>query len=187
MEVMEAIHGRRAVRSFLPGVLEEESIRKLLQAATHAPSAMNAQPWAFVIVQDKARLDRYSKRAKALLLARAGDDAKGARYRQLLSDPGFDIFYDAGTLIVICAESSSDYAQADCWLAAQNLQLAAVAAGLGTCCIGLAVALLNEPEIKSELGIAPGMSAIAPLIVGKPRAQPPAVPRKQPRVLAWLR
>ncbi len=187
MDLNEAIHARRAVRSYLPETVDEASIRLLLRAATQAPSAMNAQPWAFVIVQDKARLARYSDRAKAALLAKSAGDPKAERYRQMLSDPKFNIFYDASTLIVICADQSGAYAQADCWLAAQNLQLAAVASGLGTCCIGFALPTLNEAEVKAELAIPQRMGAIAALIVGKPRGQPEPVPRKEPAVLSWLR
>jgi nitroreductase len=187
MDLIDAIYARRAVRSYLPETIDEASIRQLLSAATQAPSAMNAQPWAFAVVQDKARLERYSQRAKSLILAKTANEPKAERYRTMLSDPNFNIFYDAGTLIAICADPRSAYAQADCWLAAQNLQLAAVARGLGTCCIGFALGVLNEAEVKTELGIPQSSSAIAALIVGKPRMQPPAVVRKEPVVLSWLR
>jgi nitroreductase len=186
MDVLEAIQTRRAVRSYLPEALTEPTVRKLLHAAVQAPSAMNAQPWKFVVVQDRAKLARYSEQAKALLLARAGTDPKAERYLPLLSDPAFNIFYDAGTLIAICADPSSIYAQADCWLAAQNLQLAALAQGLGTCCLGFALGVLNDPEVKRELGISEGTAVIAPLIVGRPRAKPPAVPRAEPVILSWV-
>ncbi len=186
MNVLEAIQARRAIRSYLPDPVSEQTVRQLLRAAVQAPSAMNAQPWAFVVVQDRAALARYSEQAKALMLAKTTDDAKAARYRQLLSDPGFNIFYDAGTLLAICADPSSAYAQADCWLAAQNVQLAALELGLGSCCIGFALGVLNEPEVKRGLAIPERMSAIAALIVGKPRAIAAPVPRAEPVVLSWL-
>ena len=60
---------------------------------------------------------------------------------------------DAGTLVVICRKPDGRYAEADCWLAAENFMLAACAKQLGTCCIGFAVPVLNVPDIKREVGI----------------------------------
>jgi nitroreductase len=187
MEVFEAIHGRRSVRAYTGEPVDDARIRRLLQAAVQAPSATNAQPWSFAVVQDQATLRRYSDRGKRLLLARSGGDPTAGRYRQMLENPEFDIFYAAGTLIVICARPDSTWAQADCWLAAQNLQLAAHALGLGTCCIGFALGILNEPDVKGELGIPADVAAIAPLIVGTPRALPPPVPRAEPVIRGWIR
>lgn len=187
MDLIEGIHARRAVRSYLPDTVEKDTIQSLLRAAVQAPSAMNTQPWSFSVVQDKARLARYSERAKALMLAKTAHDPKAEQYRRLLSDPNFNIFYDAGTLIAICADPTGPYAQADCWLAAQNLQLAALALGLGSCCIGFALPMLNLPEIKQELHVPDPIAAIAALIVGKPRDVPKPVPRRDPVVLSWFK
>lgn len=185
MEVHEAIRQRRAVRAYAPILVSEAAIRRLLEAAVHAPSAMNAQPWVFVVVQEAEALKRLSDRAKAALLAGARGEAKAQRYADLLADPKFDIFYDAGALVVICAPEGP-FCQADCWLAAQNLMLAATAEGLGTCPIGFAVGVLNEPATKAELGIPADLVAVAPIIVGVPRVTPPPVARAAPRVASWL-
>lgn len=60
-------------------------------------------------------------------------------------DPKFKIFYDAGTLILICVARSNDFVAADCWLAAEHLMLAAGAEGLGPCCIGFARCRCSTP------------------------------------------
>ena len=115
-----------------------------------------------------------------------------------LADPHFNIFYDAGTLVVICARVTPEFftpdswpahsfVVADCWLAAENFMLAACAEGLGTCCIGFSVAALNDPHIKAELGIPAAVEAFAPIIVGVPAVVTPLVPRKPPVVLRWIR
>jgi len=140
-----------------------------------------------------ARLKRYSDRAKSLLtdpsvaVGWGSVAAKKQSHAALLADPAFNIFYDAGTLIVICRAADTPFAEADCWLAAQNLMLAATAKGLATCPIGFAVKALNEPDVKRELGIPDEGAAVAPIIVGTPRAQPAAVSRKAPQVLRWLK
>jgi nitroreductase len=75
---------------------------------------------------------------------------------------------------------------ADCWLAAENLMLAAFAMGLGTCCIGLALPMLNLPDIKAELGIPTEVTAVAAIVVGIPRGEAVPVARKDPEILAWV-
>ena len=193
-DVMHAIFHRRAVRAYTPETVGENAIRELLDAAIHAPTAMHAEPWAFVVVQNKALLDRLSNRAKTMQLAELARDggtppdaAVRGRLRDMLQDPSFNIFYDAGTLIVICRDAQGPYAEADCWLAAENLMLAAYAKGLGTCCIGFAIPILNVPDVKGEIGIPPAVTAVAPMIVGYARGTVPDVPRKAPRVLHWVK
>jgi nitroreductase len=186
--VPELIYQRRAVRAYTPESLDEPTIRVLLEAAVQAPTAMHLEPWAFVVVQDRAVLKRLSDRAKVI----AGEEA---RHRDLirapgaspLSDPAFNIFYDAGTLIVICARALGPFVEADCWLAAENLMLAACAMGLGTCCIGFAIPALHTPAVKQELGIPPDVTAVAPIIVGRPRGHTAPVPRRPASILRWVR
>jgi hypothetical protein len=56
---------------------------------------------------------------------------------------------------------------------------------LGTCVIGSALAALNLPDIKAELGLADDYVAVAPIIVGLPAGDAPATPRKEPRIDLW--
>jgi len=182
---LETIYQRRAVRSYASDTLSESTVRGLLDAAVQAPTAMHLEPWRFLVIQDRALLQRLSDRAK--VIAREQLKPASGDLPALLASPTFNIFYDAGTLIVICGKSAGQFVTADCWLAAENLMLAACAQGLGTCCIGFAVPVLNAPEIKQELGIPTDMTAIAPIIVGTPRGPTPPVPRKPPEILRWVR
>lgn len=190
MDTMAAIHRRRAVRNYQPDTVERETIEELLDAAVHAPTAVHREPWAFVVVQDKDRLRQYSDRAKAMLLAetKATSFFNKAEPRALamLSDPAFNIFYNAGTLVAVCCRAKGPFVDADCWLAAQNLMLAATAKGFGTCCIGFAVGILNTPDVKQELGIPEAGAAVAPVIVGVPKGPLPSGSRKAPEILSWI-
>ena len=187
MNVTQVIAARRAVRDYLHHPVEPDVVQMLLHAAVQAPSARNRQPWRFAIVQDAACLKRYSDTAKALLLADGDRHPKVRAYRDLLTQPQFNIFYNASTLIVIGVEERGPYAEADAWLAAQNLMLAACDADLGTCCIGFALGVLNLPEVKQELHLPAGGAAMAPIIVGYPRTMPAPVPREAPQVVAWIK
>ena len=192
---IEAIYRRRAVRNFQPTPVDAQTVRQLLDAAVHAPTAMHLEPWAFVVVQDKDVLRRVSDRAKQVMrerasghreLLRAPGAAPAGRHLALLDNPEFNVFYDANTLIVICAKRLGEFVNADCWLAAENLMIAACAIGLGSCCIGFAIPALHEADVKRELGIPEGVDAVAAIIVGVPRGATPVVPRKQPEILRWV-
>ena len=192
--VKEAIEERRSVRSFRPGILDEPTVRELLGAAVLAPTARHLEPWAFVIVQDRALLKRISDRAIATWppLPAPDHERQAAAHLPpashapgLLAAAELNVFYDAGTLIVICARPLGPFVNADCWLAAENLMLAATGLGLGTCCIGSAVEALNAPDLKAELGIPPDVLVVAPVIVGVPETVPAPTPRKAPIILSW--
>ena len=202
----EVLYRRRAVRAYAPDAVDESRLRPLLEAAVHAPTARHQEPWQFVIVQNRDLLKRISDRAKGLARANAAHHGNvlkppgspGDGVPSPLADPEFNIFYDAGTLVVICARLTQEFftpdswpahsfVVADCWLAAENFMLAATADGLGTCCIGFAVAELNDPNVKLEIGIPNGVEAFAPIIVGVPAGDTLPVPRKPPVVLRWIR
>ena len=183
--VIDAIHERRAIRGFTSRRVERELVRKLLDAAVQAPSAMNEQPWAFVVIQDRERMWHYSERAKELVLAEVQPGTPRWDRRALLANPAYNVFYDAGTLILVCARTRTPQAQEDCCLAAQNLMLAAHAFGLGTCAVGHARGAFNELEARREFGIPESATVVMPIIVGYPRLHPDPTPRREPQVWCW--
>jgi nitroreductase len=184
MELLEAIDGRRSVREYTDEPVGDATLNALIEAAIKAPSAINQQPWSFVIVKDQALLQRISDQAKAHLL-KASLGAPARPFRDMLNDPNFHIFYHAPVLVVIAAAEPTDWAVEDCALAAENLMLAAYAQGLGTCWIGFAQHWLATAEGKSALGLPPTYAPIAPIIVGHPRRRPAPVPRKAPNI-RWI-
>jgi nitroreductase len=186
VDVLDAIYGRRAVRAYTKRRVEHAKVRVLIDAAIQAPSAVNQQPWAFVVIQREDVLQRISERAKKLSLAHIQPNTPLWEHRALLENPAFNVFYDAGTLIVVCAAPSAIWpANEDCCFAAENLMLAAHGLGLATCPIGFAREALNEPEAKLELGIPADHSVVLPIIVGYPRERPAAIARRAPRLLSW--
>lgn len=185
MKIFESILARRSVRAYAPDELERDTVITLLEAAVRAPTAMHEEPWAFVIVQDRQLLKQLSDLAKPLFIESLHRiHQTGGHASDIFSSPDFNIFHDAGTLIVICAKPGH-FAEADCWLAAENLMLAACAIGLGSCVIGSAVESLNTPEGKAKLGIPSEFNAVAPIVVGVPSGETAATPRKEPLIIAW--
>jgi nitroreductase len=184
MELLEAINARRSVREFTGEAVSDAVLRELIDAAVQAPSAINQQPWCFVVVREPSLLAHISDQAKAHLL-KASLGAPAHPFRDMLNDPKFHIFYHAPVLVVISACQPTDWAVEDCALAAENLMLAAHGAGLGTCWIGFAQHWLGTADGKAALGLPLSHSPIAPIIVGHPLRKPASVPRKAPSI-RWL-
>jgi nitroreductase len=185
MDVIEAIFHRRAVREYISEPVDREALISLVDAAIQAPSAVNQQPWSFAIVRDQNLLDRISRESKKHMLADPPAAVASDHFRALLSDPDFQIFYHAPALIVISAVAASPWAVEDCSLAAENLMLAAHAAGLGSCWIGFAQPWLGSPSGRATLGLPAAYIPVAPIIVGRPKSAPSPVPRKAPEI-RWI-
>ncbi len=185
-EMMNAINRRVSVRKYTPLVLSKEVVQTLLDAATRAPTAMHQEPWSFIVIQDRRLLKKISDCAKPLFIQKLHlHDTSIASRTSHFTEPDFNIFYDASTLIVICADESLPFAQADCWLAAENIMLVASAMCLGSCVIGSALEALNTESIRSELAIPADVKAIAAIIVGTPESCPVPTQRRDPRLLGW--
>ena len=60
MDTLEAIHCRRSIRKYQDKPVPGDLIDKLLAAAMSAPSARNAQPWQFIVVDDRALLAKIA-------------------------------------------------------------------------------------------------------------------------------
>jgi nitroreductase len=179
--VMEAIKSRRAIRSFEDKSVSESVIQTMLEAATYAPSAINVQPWKFTIITNKELMKQLSDTAKPTLIRMLPDvgDEFLMGLKKRLSDPDYNIFYNAPLLIFISG-IKSPYAIYDCSMAAQNMMLVAFTFGVGSCWIGTAVGLANDPKIKAELGVPNDHEVHAAIIFGYPKGGFPKAPEKRP-------
>ncbi len=157
MNVMEAIQTRRSIRAYKDQPIEEDKLKRVLEAGRLAPSASNQQEWKFVVVTDQAT------RAK---LAQAAH--------------GQDFVGQAAAVIVGCAVDTSRVMACgqlaypiDLAIALDHMTLAAVEEGLGTCWVGA----FKEDEVKGILGIPEKVRVVELLPIGYPQSQPPARPR----------
>ena len=194
LSALDVIFTRRSVRAYTGQKLDQATVRALLDAAVRAPTAMHAEPWFFLVIQDESTLKRYSDLTKTMSLAEleqhAGlywpPNAGRDRFVEQLGDPAFSAFYGAGTLIVIYGRSKGPLVTADCWLAAENLVLAACALGLGTCVIGDAVDAFNSADAREEFRLPGEALAVAPIVVGVPVGPAAeALPRRDPEIIWW--
>jgi nitroreductase len=113
-DAISVIHNRKSVRNFTGESVTQSEIDILLKAAMAAPSAVNCQPWEFILVTDRKTLDRL------------GDALPFAK-----------MIFKAGAAIIVCGvpakahKQMDEYAVIDSTLASQNILLAAEAIGLG--------------------------------------------------------
>ena len=185
MDFSKVVYDRRSVRDYTNQIVSEDTVDELLDAAIQAPSAMNEQPWAFVVIQDQELLKRYSERAKSLVLKSPQVATKKPQLQAMLAAPEFNVFYNSSTLIVIYAKPIGQHPDWDCCLAAENLMLAATDKGLATCPIGLAWLLFDQEDVKAELKVPGHYVGVLPIIVGYPAQTPIAPDRQKPEILCW--
>jgi nitroreductase len=187
-EVFESIYSRRSVRNYKPIDVPDDIIRELIKAGTYAPSAVNRQPWRFVVIKNKEMITRLSERAKKLwldVLDMAGEssDPQVQRLANVMQRPEFNIFYGAPVLILIFATPHTSshqgaFAEAenimlidDCAAAAENMMLAARSLGIGSCWIGFGMPLDSDQEIRQELNVPDGYRRQMALVYGLRRRQ----------------
>jgi nitroreductase len=186
--VLENIYQRRSVRNYSDKEVPDEAIKEIIRAGTYAPTAVNRQPWRFVVVKNRRLIEEYDDRAKKAFLAAYKDTEIPdlVRYVQYLSKPTTRLFYGAPVLIFVFA-SPDVINEHDCALAAENMMLAAQSFGIGSCWIGLAGGLGYDVEFLKEVGVPEGHKLIAPLIFGYPAKGNLKAPARNPNViLKWI-
>ncbi len=187
-DLLEAMKTRRSVRSYTAEPLRKGELEELINLAVLAPSAMNAQPWAFTVVTSAPALNRLDAIATAFL--RTPEMQKMLESRtgmvERINDPAYSIFYGAPALIAISADPQSPLAIADCHLAAENLFLAAHGMGLGTCYMGWLMLVRQDPAVRDLLRLPEGHELMVAAIVGHPDVRPDGPPKRNPPRIEWV-
>jgi len=182
-DLFEVVLGQRACRSFRDDDVSDELVLRCLEAATHAPSAENTQPWEFVVV-------RSAKQRAAIGGLMSSTWVGGARAVSAARlEPGLLADVEQGAqggiaaapvLVVVCGSSVRAFAStlpASVYPATQNLLLAAAALGLGSAMTTLAVH--RRPELTALLSLPEHVEPMAVVPLGWP-ARPLGPPRREP-------
>ena len=186
MELDDCIAGRRSIRSFKDESIPSEIIKKLLNAAIWAPSGMNLQPWRFTVIENREIINKLSRRTKELVIKSMPLSEELSAAFKSEKDA---VFYGAPLLILVSVPRKEEWKTVnllDCGLAAENMFLAAYQDGLGSCFIGFAAFLNQDPKILTEVGIPEGYELVAPLIFGYPSETPAPKPREI-KMLKWIK
>lgn len=174
----DLIKRRITCRNFSDQTLSRQQLQNLIHAAVWVPSGSNNQPWRFVVITDRVRLQHYSDAAKAAWLADLDAAPYMRQYETFMKDPAYNIFYNAPALIIVYGDTNSYWHVYDCSMVAYNLHLLAEDQGLGCCWIGFGHNIFADPQVKSELGVPRHYQLVAPVILGHPAI--PAEHRNNP-------
>lgn len=188
MTVFETILARRSVRDYLPREVDLDTINILLEAAVKAPCSKNQEALGFVIIQNEALLRRIAESSISMHSnVSTYDDNHHIGYQSTAANaPALDVLHNAGTLVLICANTLASHYIADCWLAAENFMLAATAMGLGTCIVSGTLAALQLPEYREALSITENGSIIVPIVLGYAATKQLASIPKKPFIISTL-
>lgn len=179
--IIDNILTRRSIRKYTEQQVSKAQIDTIVKCAIFAPSALNKQPWEIRVVQNPDILKEINQR---FLKFAEGKEFQGsaARYKE----PGFSIFHNAPTLIVIASDKSNANAKMDVGIALQNILLSSHALGLGTCPLGTLVGVLNREENKDILkllNIPEGYEVAINVSLGYPAEDPIAPNRYAEKVI----
>lgn len=151
---IENIMTRTSVRQYTGKEIPADTVDILLKAAMAAPTAVNAQPWHFVVVDSKDKRDAIAKVSPQI-----GDKIK-----------------TAGAVIVVCGDSNRffkdqpDYWIQDCSAATENLLLAANACKLGAVWCGIYPDSERVSALRAALGLPEYLIPLNVIPVGYPEA-----------------
>jgi len=187
--VIEAIRSRRSIRSYETRPVPREMLRTIIEAANHAPSGMNTQPWRFVVVEDLGLRKKLRDTAipnTRKFLETSVKTSNPQRYEMImkryeeLEDP---IYYGAPAIVFVIG--SGRHAAEACPLACGNMMLAAQSLGLGTCWVKFGSMVTDNPEIVKALGLKSDETIYGPVLVGYPKEIPEPPAKKDPAIL-WI-
>jgi nitroreductase len=158
MDALEAIRRRRSVRRYTGDPIPREDLEKIVDAGRLAPTGNNRQPWDFIVVTDRAMIDR--------LKVAAGWMDK------------------AGAIIAVVLDPSSRWWLEDGSAAVENMLIASTALGYGSCWLE-GYTLPREEEFKALLGVPEGKRLLTLVPFGVPAERPTVEKKSLEEVIHW--
>ena len=153
MDTLEAIHTRRSIRKYTDRLVPRELVNELLRAAMCAPSAVNAQTWVFIVIDDRKLLEEIPT-----------------------FSPFAGMCREAQLAILVCGDTTLEKAPGfwvqDCSAATQNLLLAAHASGLGAVWTGIYPMEDRVEGFRKAFGLPEHVIPLALVPIGYPAQQP---------------
>lgn len=161
MDAIDAIRARRSVRKYIKASIPREQLETLVDCGRLAATAVNRQPWEFVVVTAQAALDELT-----------GICPNNAPF-----------FRDCGAVILVLSREEKYYLE-DCAAATQNILVAATALGLGTCWVA-SDKKDYAPAVLKFAGVPGGYKLVSMVGVGVAAEKGNAPKRGLKEVLHW--
>ncbi len=186
---------RRSIRQFQKKPVPKEILQRILDCAMQAPSGKNRQNWRFFVVQGSKR-DQYLKYSQKSW--NGIKDVLQKRLKPSLYDFTERFFYTLGDAPVIIFAYSQNSPEeryhtsiGSVYMAVENLNLAAVAEGLGCCTMGAPLEIKTEVDAFLGLENHPDkqndqLELLCAVVLGYPNHEPPKAPRQTEGRITWL-
>ena len=166
---IETIMTRTSIRSFTDRAVSADTVEMLLRAGMAAPTAVNLQPWHFVVVNDRAKIDEL-----------------GGNGRQS------QMWHESPLVIVVCGnmeKAMEGVGQAfwvqDCSAATENILLAAHALGLGAVWTGCYPIEERVANISQVLGLPEHIVPLCAIVMGFPNESPQPKDKWKPENVSY--
>ena len=160
MNALEAIGKRRSVRKYTGEPIPRKDLEKIVDAGRLAATGSNQQPWDFVVVTDRAMVERLKVAAEWMEKAAA--------------------------IIAVVMDPSSRWWVEDGSAAVENMLIASTALGYGSCWLE-GYTLPHEEEFKKLLGVPKEKRLLTLVPIGVPVEEPTREKRSLEEVLHWER
>lgn len=154
--VINNILKRTFVRSYEDRAVESEKVEKLLRAGMAAPTAVNKQPWHFIVITDKNQLQKLSE-----------------------ANPNAGMAAKAPLAIVVCGDmdkalegDAREFWVQDCSAATENILLAATGMGLGAVWTGTYPSKERCAAVADVLRLPETLIPLNTIVIGYPDTEP---------------
>lgn len=189
------VESRKSIRKYKPDPVPKSVIEKVINAGMHAPSGKNRQNWRFFVLQGKKR-DEYLKLSQKSWLGIK--DILEKRLKPSLYQFTERFFFTLGDapVVVLCYSFNDEEERyhtsiGSVYMAVENMNLAAIAEGLGCCTMGAPLEIKSDvdkfvgvtelPEYKAGK-----LELLCGLVLGYPDHEPPKAPRQNDQRVTWL-
>jgi nitroreductase len=189
------VQARKSIRKYKPDLPPKEVIERILNAGMQAPSGKNRQNWRFFVVTGKKRDEYLTLSQKSWLNIKEilQQRLKPSLYQ--FTERFFFTLGEAPVLIFCYSINTPDEKYltsiGSVYMAAENINLAAVAEGLGTCTMGAPLEI--KADVDQFLGVKNlpeyqrgEMELLCGIVLGYPDHEPPKAPRQAEDRITWL-
>ncbi len=182
--VAHLIQSRRSVRVFRKKQIERTDLEWLLEIARYAPSAHNAQPVRWIIINNAEKVRQLAEHVIDWMEAQDKFPSLVRAWRQNAKDT---ILRKAPCLAIAYAQTTSENPMADCSIAVSSMELAAHAKNIGACWAGFLMSVAAQSDIlNTKLNLPDGHQIYGALMLGYPKFKYQLIPNRNPAHVHWI-
>jgi len=186
------LRSRRSLRTFRDKAVDRATLGRLIETATYAPSGHNSQPVHWLVIQEKAEVNRLAALVidwMRLMIENQSEMAQTLRFDRVIEawENGVDrVLRGSPHLIVAHGSTSVSHGPNACIIALTYLELAAYSVGLGACWAGyFNAAATAYPPMREALALPAGHQSCGAMMVGYPTYKYQRIPRRNEPRIVW--